>query len=90
MTNSSKEVLFLNELEEILEITHIDQFRAVQKGLFERLCRCVSSNHFQVAERSLFLLNNEHLMKMISENKETLFPILIKGLLKNSKHHWNQ
>ena len=50
----------------------------------------MSSNHFQVAERSLFLLNNEHLMKMISENKETLFPILIKGLLKNSKHHWNQ
>jgi len=48
------------------------------------------SNHFQVAERILFLINNEHVVKMITENKKIIFEILLKSLLKNSKKHWNQ
>jgi len=27
--------------------------------------------------------------RFLSENKEELYPIIIKGLLKNSKSHWN-
>jgi len=27
--------------------------------------------------------------RFLSENKEDLYPIIIKGLLKNSKSHWN-
>ena len=50
----------------------------------------MTSNHFQVAERILFLINNEQVTKMINENKELAFNILLKGLLKNSKSHWNQ
>lgn len=27
---------------------------------------------------------------MLSENKKAVFPIILRGLLKNSKAHWNQ
>ncbi len=37
----------------------------------------------------MFLWNNDKLIKLVSENKEAIFPIAIKSLLKNSKFHWN-
>ena len=52
--------------------------RAVQKDLFTRLCSsCVVSNHFQVAERTLYLLNNDNVVKVVTESKAELFPIIL-------------
>lgn len=90
ITNAAKEVLFLTELEEIFELTQGQNLSSIHEDLFKRFANCVVSNHFQVAERILFLINNEHVTKMIGENKEMIFEILMKGLLKSSKSHWNQ
>lgn len=40
--------MFLNELEEILDVIEPAEFRKVMKPLFKQLARCVSSPHFQV------------------------------------------
>ena len=45
---ASKQVLFLNELEEILELCRADQLTLVQDDLFKLLAACLSSPHFQV------------------------------------------
>ena len=45
---SAKQVLFLNELEEILELCRGDQLTLVQDDLFKLLAACLSSPHFQV------------------------------------------
>ena len=58
-TNSSKQVLFLGELEELLELTQPQNFLNVCGPLFTLIAKCVTSPHFQVAERTLFLWNNE-------------------------------
>lgn len=42
------QVMFLNELEEILDIIEPLEFRKVLKPLIYQLARCVSSQHFQV------------------------------------------
>ncbi|CAN0268027.1 unnamed protein product [Discosporangium mesarthrocarpum] len=34
----------------------------MQDKLFHLLAQCLASQHFQVAERTLFLWNNEHLV----------------------------
>ena len=69
----------------------IKPITGISEELFQRLCGyCVVSNHFSVAERTLFLLNNENLVKIIQENRVSLFPFILKGLLKNSKSHWQQ
>jgi hypothetical protein len=48
LTNSQKEVLFLGELEEILELTQPLEFQRVLVPLFKQLARCLTSAHFQV------------------------------------------
>jgi len=86
---TSKQILFLNLLEELLEVTQPPEFHRLQEPLFRRIALCISSPHFQVAERTLFLWNNEYIVKLIDQNRQVLFPIVTGALYTNSKHHWN-
>ncbi|KAK7846626.1 putative thimet oligopeptidase, partial [Quercus suber] len=47
ITNSSKEVMFLSELEEVLEATQPSEFQRCMVPLFHQIARCLSSSHFQ-------------------------------------------
>lgn len=89
-THSPKEVMFLNELEEILDVIEPHEFRKIMRPLFQQLARCVSSPHFQVAERALYFWNNDYIMTLISDNADVILPIMFGALYKNSKSHWNK
>jgi len=89
-THSPKEVMFLNELEEILDIVDANEFQSVMSPLFKQLAKCVSSPHFQVAERALYFFNNEYIMHLIQDNVTTIMPIVFPALYKHSKTHWNK
>lgn len=86
---TSKQVLFLNEIEEILELTQQPEFYRMQEALFRRIAMCINCPHFQVAEMTLFLWNNDYIVKLINQNRQALFPIVIGALYTNSKQHWN-
>merc|ERR1711924_46460 len=86
---TAKQVLFLNELEETLELTQPSEFHRIQEQLFRRLALCITCPHFQVAERTLFFWNNDYIVKLINQNRHTLYPIIIGALYTNSKQHWN-
>ncbi|XP_008550356.1 serine/threonine-protein phosphatase 2A 56 kDa regulatory subunit gamma isoform isoform X1 [Microplitis demolitor] len=89
-THSPKEVMFLNELEEILDVIEPAEFQKVMDPLFRQLAKCVSSPHFQVAERTLYYWNNEYIMSLISDNYSFILPIMYPALYKNSRNHWNK
>jgi len=40
--------MYLNELEEILDVIEPAEFQKIMKPLFKQLAKCVSSPHFQV------------------------------------------
>ena len=89
---SNKQVMFLNELEEILELLGADQLAHVSNMLFTNLARCLDCDHFQVVERALFLWNNEHLVNsgcLSRLHAQTVLPIIYGPLYKNSSGHWN-
>ncbi|KAJ7970710.1 Serine/threonine protein phosphatase 2A regulatory subunit [Quillaja saponaria] len=90
VTNSSKEVMFLGELEEVLEATQAAEFQRCMVPLFHQIGRCLSSSHFQVAERALFLWNNDHIENLIKQNRKIILPIVFPALEKNARNHWNQ
>ncbi|KAM6548969.1 hypothetical protein CsatB_020645 [Cannabis sativa] len=90
VTNSSKEVMFLTELEEILEATQPAEFQRCMVPLFRQIGRCLNSFHFQVAERTLFLWNNDHIRNLIIQNRQVLLPIILPALERNTRSHWNQ
>uniref|UniRef100_UPI00358EA8A4 serine/threonine-protein phosphatase 2A 56 kDa regulatory subunit gamma isoform-like isoform X2 n=1 Tax=Myxine glutinosa TaxID=7769 RepID=UPI00358EA8A4 len=89
-THSPKEVMFLNELEEILDVIEPAEFVKVMEPLFRQLAKCVSSPHFQVAERALYYWNNEYIMSLVSDNAVRILPIMFPALYRNSKSHWNK
>ena len=89
VTNTFKEVLFLSEIEELLEYTQPEDFAIIMFPLFRQLALCIQSPHFQVAERVLFMWNNECILKLINMNREKLYPILIAALCRNASNHWN-
>ncbi|KAG2406091.1 Serine/threonine protein [Vigna angularis] len=114
VTNCQKEVLFLGELEEVLEATQAAEFQRCMVPLFRQVARCLNSSHFQVrvdlffitfadailfstlplgsrvAERTLFLWNNEHIVSLIAQNRTVVLPIIFEALEKNIQSHWNQ
>ncbi|KAK4490937.1 hypothetical protein RD792_001657 [Penstemon davidsonii] len=90
ITNSQKEVMFLGELEEILEVINMAEFQEVMVPLFWRLSKCINSYHFQVAERALFLWNNDQFMKLVAHNRQDILPIVFPALEVNAQNHWNQ
>lgn len=44
----------------------------------------------QVAERALFLWNNEHIVSLIAQNRNVILPIIFEAMEKNVRSHWNQ
>ncbi|XP_062110568.1 serine/threonine protein phosphatase 2A 57 kDa regulatory subunit B' theta isoform-like [Humulus lupulus] len=90
ITNSSKEVMFLGELEEVLELTRSPEFQRCMIPLFRQIARCLNSSHFQVAERALFLCNSDHIENLIKQNHNVILPIIFPALENNARNHWNQ
>ncbi|KAL4363357.1 hypothetical protein GQ457_04G024590 [Hibiscus cannabinus] len=88
--NSSKEVMFVGELEEVLEATQAAEFLRCMVPLFRQIGRCLNSSHFQVAERALLLWNNDHIRNLITQNRTVILPIIFPALERNTRGHWNQ
>eukprot|EP00638_Chattonella_subsalsa_P018051 CAMPEP_0117894732 /NCGR_PEP_ID=MMETSP0950-20121206/26178_1 /TAXON_ID=44440 /ORGANISM="Chattonella subsalsa, Strain CCMP2191" /LENGTH=538 /DNA_ID=CAMNT_0005755401 /DNA_START=46 /DNA_END=1663 /DNA_ORIENTATION=+ len=95
---SSKQLLFMNELEDILEMIGDQQLmqgsgkKEVRQSLFQLLARCLSSDHFQVTERTLLMWNNEHLLGQgcfSQQHSPALLPLIV-GPLQLLSEHWNQ
>lgn len=98
--------MFLNEVEDIFEVMDPGEFAKVQEPLFNQLAKSVASPHFQVraftyrsaallttiqvAERALYFWNNEYFCNLVSDNVETILPIMFAPLYENSKGHWNR
>ncbi|KAH9253137.1 hypothetical protein BASA81_008819 [Batrachochytrium salamandrivorans] len=87
--SSPKQVLFLNELEDLLEMCQPGDFTKICVPLFERINGCIDSPHFQVSERALFLWNNEYIVNLVNQNRALILPIVISTLARNSQSHWN-
>lgn len=89
-TNSAKEVMFINEIEEILDIVDTSEFPKIMVPVFQKISQCVSSSHFQVAERALYLWNNEYILNLMQDNIKVIMPIMFKPLYTYSQQHWNR
>ncbi|XP_039071685.1 serine/threonine protein phosphatase 2A 57 kDa regulatory subunit B' kappa isoform-like isoform X1 [Hibiscus syriacus] len=89
ITNSQKELMFMSELEEILEMTNMVEFQKIMVPVFRRIACCLNSSHYQVAERAHLLWNNEHVLDLVTHNRHVIFPLIFRSLEMN-QNHWNQ
>eukprot|EP00457_Paulinella_chromatophora_P003592 gb/GEZN01003600.1/.p1 GENE.gb/GEZN01003600.1/~~gb/GEZN01003600.1/.p1 ORF type:complete len:620 (-),score=69.21 gb/GEZN01003600.1/:105-1964(-) len=84
VTCSKKELMFLNELEEVLERVSPQNLGESEVPLFQQVARCINSSHFQVSERAIYILNNDVILRFITNNREVLVPILARALYFNT------
>jgi len=91
-SSSAKQVLLMNELEEILELLGHEPLLLVRDQLFDLIKKCLSSDHFQVTERTLFLWNNDQLVNhgcLSKAHAPVLLPVIYGALVEKSEKHWN-
>merc|ERR1712087_581400 len=88
-TSSGKEVLLLNEMGEIIEITPPAQLSGLVDVVFSRLAKSIQNQHFQVAERALFFWNNDLIGSLTSDHKQIIFPIIVPALHDIKEIYWN-
>lgn len=86
-TSSSKELMILHELEEVLQCTPSPQFRQALTPLFKKIADLLGSCHFQVAEHALLLWQCEDVLRLIMEHRELILPIVYPVL--SEQAHWN-
>lgn len=87
ITNPAKEVVFLNEIEEILDSNwSVISSRLADFGpkLLKRLIKTAQSMHYQAAERALLLLNSDTIQKMVRLNKPVAYTLVVKNLIAGS------
>ncbi|PVV01212.1 hypothetical protein BB560_004380 [Smittium megazygosporum] len=88
--NTSKEVLFLNEIEELLGTVTLEEFETFNVPLFKQLAKCIVSPNFQVSERALMFWSNPQIVQLIHSCLESLAPVVLNEICKSCNSHWNQ
>lgn len=43
-----------------------------------------------MAERALFLWNNDHIVSLVAQNRHVVLPLVYPALVRNTTSHWNQ
>mmetsp|Transcript_10631 Transcript_10631/g.26019 ORF Transcript_10631/g.26019 Transcript_10631/m.26019 type:complete len:401 (+) Transcript_10631:202-1404(+) len=85
---SKKELLFLQELEDVWELTRPKEFEILLKPICKQIARGLSSPHFQIAQRTLLFWQNEYIANMLASYKEQVLPIILPAL-RDAQSHWN-
>eukprot|EP01083_Nonionella_stella_P211649 765028_1 len=86
--SSKKELLFLKELEQILDLMNMKQLEMVNVPLFNRISQCICSMNLRVAENALLLWNNDNVAAFTTEHRKQILPIIYPSVQKNL-NHWS-
>ncbi|XP_010935179.1 serine/threonine protein phosphatase 2A 57 kDa regulatory subunit B' beta isoform [Elaeis guineensis] len=90
VTNCHKEVLIIGELEDLVESLCPSEFEKLAVPLCSQIAKCLSSCNSQVAERALYVWNNEQFVRMASRCMEKILPAIVQGIEKNLSWHWSK
>ncbi|KAL5194704.1 Serine/threonine protein phosphatase 2A regulatory subunit B' beta isoform [Glycine soja] len=94
VTNCHKEVLFLGELEEVIEAIQYLEFIRCIVSLFRQIGRCLNIPLFQARKLNMLLnehlWNNEQIISIVAQNRNFILPVIFEALENNMKSHWNR
>lgn len=84
-----KQMLFLDELEEMLLVIPPAELQKLQEPLARRLAACISSPNSDVAERSLIMCKTSSVVKFITKICKEQYPVMVSALYGNASAHWH-
>uniref|UniRef100_A0A2M4CZ56 Putative serine/threonine protein phosphatase 2a regulatory subunit n=1 Tax=Anopheles darlingi TaxID=43151 RepID=A0A2M4CZ56_ANODA len=89
-TCSQKEVMFLGEIEEILDVIEPPQFVKKKEKRKQQKTKNNPNTKIQEKEKPLQTGNKEETKALIQQKKTRIMPIMFPALYRISKEHWNQ
>jgi len=90
VANTRKQLLFLTEIEDLLQVVEPEQFVVIQEMLFKKLTEAIVSPAFQIVEKVFQLWHHEYILNLIAANIEVILPIVFPSLYSTAKNHWNK
>ncbi|XP_017064495.1 serine/threonine-protein phosphatase 2A 56 kDa regulatory subunit epsilon isoform [Drosophila eugracilis] len=88
-TFTEKEILLLDEIEDILATTSQEEFLKMLVPLFCQIIECAVSPCYKVAERALLLCGSDGIMNHMEKNHKAIMPIVFPALYRISHRHCN-
>ena len=82
--------MFLNELEEILDVIEPSEFAKILEPLFRQLAKCISSPHFQVSAGTCFCLFLTFCQHFLLCLVRTQLCLSLDKIFCSNKHRCNQ
>ncbi|EME29573.1 protein phosphatase 2 (formerly 2A), regulatory subunit B' [Galdieria sulphuraria] len=86
--NSMKQILYINEVEIVLQSVTESVFAKISKSVWLELLNCTCCPHFQVAERAISLWNDTRLVKMMAAYRKELLITLNDSIDNVIERHW--
>lgn len=90
VANTRKQLLFLTEIEDLLQVVEPEQFVVIQEMLFKKLTEAIVSPAFQIVEKVFQLWHHEYILNLIAANIEVILPLVFPSLYSTAKNHWNK
>jgi len=88
--NSAKEVMYLSELLEALEVCEISKLEPIVPKLFKRLIKSIAGQHLQVADRAMCFFENEYFLSILKTYKAYTFPLIVPIIVEIADKHWHK
>lgn len=88
--NTEKEIMFLTELLEVIEVLNVEQCGHLVHKLFTRITRCIGGSQLHVIDRAMCFFENEYFLNLLRTYKEITFPMLVPVVKDLAKNHWHK
>jgi serine/threonine-protein phosphatase 2A regulatory subunit B' len=88
--NYIKEVLFLSELLEALEVTDLDKLQPYLNKIILRFIKAISSQHVSVRDRAISYFDNQFFVNLLSVYSRKIYPMMVPAISEIGDTHWNK
>jgi len=88
--STEKEILFLTELKETVEVAAPADIEYLIPKLFKRLIKCIGGQNMHVCDRAMCFFENDYFLNLLSTYKAQTFPIMVPTIVELSENHWQK
>ena len=88
--NTEKELLYLTELKEVLEVIDPKDMQQIVSKLFKRIIKCISGENMHICDRAMCFFENEYFLNIVRIYKEETFPIMAPKINELADNHWQK
>jgi serine/threonine-protein phosphatase 2A regulatory subunit B' len=88
--NSKKEIFFIGEIGDAIEVCELSKLEPLISKLFKRLFCCISGPQLQVSDRAMQFFETEYFLNIFYLFKEIAFPMIVPVVVKLAETHWHK